>query len=320
MPTSALPDELRDLLARPNPAVMASVRRDGAPVSVATWYLLVPREQGSRSGDRFLANRDSGHKRLDHLRHDARVSLTVLDGDDWYTHVSVQGRVIELRDDEGMVDIDRISSHYTGTRTPSGTVAGSVRTSRWTAGTAGVPRSPERDSAPPDEPALGLALGHPDPTGRGPAPAGTAPRSGRHVLQADGALRGRAVADLPAVGRVRAGVGAVQEPVHPEQQGQVGWAPVLVGARPDVRGVQPRPLVGPWGRCASRWRVVAGETPTEHGGAEVGVLLPLRLQMQPVVRDGGRRLPEVHAGFPCEETAPLPRRRHEAVTLAGVEV
>lgn len=134
MPTSPLPDELRDLLARPNPAVMASVRRDGAPVSVATWYLLLPRDQEGHPVDRFLVNMDSGRKRLDHLRHDARVSLTVLDGDDWYTHVGVQGRVVELREDEGVVEIDRISSHYTGnpySARDRGRVSAYIEVDRW---------------------------------------------------------------------------------------------------------------------------------------------------------------------------------------------
>jgi PPOX class probable F420-dependent enzyme len=106
MPTSPLPDALRELLAKPNPAVIATVRPDGQPVSVATWYLV--------EDDRFLVNMDEGRNRLDHLRHDPRVSLTVLDADDWYTHVSVQGRVLELVDDAALFDIDRLSQHYTG--------------------------------------------------------------------------------------------------------------------------------------------------------------------------------------------------------------
>lgn len=126
MPTSPLPDELRTLLAKPNPAVMASLRRDGAPVSVATWYLL--------DGERFLVNLDEGRKRLDHLRHDPRVTLTVLDGEDWYTHVSVQGRVTELRDDVGLVDIDRIARHYTGKEYRNrerGRVSAYIEVDRW---------------------------------------------------------------------------------------------------------------------------------------------------------------------------------------------
>ena len=103
MPTGPLPDALRALLAKPNPAVIATVRPDGQPVSVATWYLL--------DGDRVLVNMDEGRARLDHLRHDPRVSLTALDEDGWYTHVSVRGRVVEMADLSG---IDRLAKHYTG--------------------------------------------------------------------------------------------------------------------------------------------------------------------------------------------------------------
>jgi hypothetical protein len=50
MPKTPLPQELRELLSRPNPAVITSLRPDGQPVSVATWYLL--------DGDRILVNMD----------------------------------------------------------------------------------------------------------------------------------------------------------------------------------------------------------------------------------------------------------------------
>ncbi|MCW2498946.1 MAG: class F420-dependent enzyme [Frankiales bacterium] len=102
-----LPADVREFLSHPNPAVIATVRPDGQPVSVATWYLL-------EDDDRILVNMDEGRRRLDHLRQEPRVSLTALDRDDWYTHLSVQGRVVEMREDEGLVDIDRLSTHYTG--------------------------------------------------------------------------------------------------------------------------------------------------------------------------------------------------------------
>jgi hypothetical protein len=57
---------------------------------------------------------DEGRKRLEHLERDPRVSLTALDEAGWYTHVSVQGRVVEMRDDAGLADIDRLAVHYTG--------------------------------------------------------------------------------------------------------------------------------------------------------------------------------------------------------------
>lgn len=111
MSTAPLPDDVRELLGRPNPAVITTLRPDGQPVSVATWYVL--------DGDRILVNMDEGRKRLEYLRNDPRVSLTALDEHSWYTHVSLQGRVVELVDDPDLVDIDRLSVHYTGKPYPT---------------------------------------------------------------------------------------------------------------------------------------------------------------------------------------------------------
>ena len=106
MPTPPLPDDAIGLLLQPNPAVITSNRQDGQPVSVATWYLW--------QDGRVLVNMDEGRKRLEYLRSDPRVSVTVLAAGDWYTHVSLQGRVVEVTPDEGLVDIDRLATHYTG--------------------------------------------------------------------------------------------------------------------------------------------------------------------------------------------------------------
>ena len=104
MPRPPLPDELQALLREPNPAVMASLKPDGSPLSVATWYLWEP-------DGRVLINLDHSRARLEHLRRDPRVSLTVLDNN-WYRHVSLQGRVVTIEPDEGLKDIDRLSNHY----------------------------------------------------------------------------------------------------------------------------------------------------------------------------------------------------------------
>lgn len=106
MPNPPLPDDVVALLEQPYLAVIATVRPDGQPVTVPTWYLY---EDG-----RLLVNMDEGRRRLAYLRHEPRVSLSVVDPDHWITHVSVQGRVAELVDDPGLVDIDRLSHRYLG--------------------------------------------------------------------------------------------------------------------------------------------------------------------------------------------------------------
>ncbi|MBL3664820.1 PPOX class F420-dependent oxidoreductase [Streptomyces sp. M2CJ-2] len=121
-----LPSEADDLLRRPNPCVMATLRSDGTPVSTPTWYVW---EDG-----RALISLDEGRVRLKHLRRDPRVTLTVLDEDNWYTHVTLIGRVVELKDDEGLADIDRLSRHYTGNPYPDrvrARVSAWIEVDRW---------------------------------------------------------------------------------------------------------------------------------------------------------------------------------------------
>ncbi|GAA3713718.1 PPOX class F420-dependent oxidoreductase [Streptomyces tremellae] len=106
-----LPETAVSLLRKPNPAVISTLRSDGHPVSTATWYLW-------EDDGRVLINLDEGRVRLRHLRNDPRVSLTVLAGDDWYTHVSLIGRVTGVTEDTALAGIDRLSRHYTGKEYP----------------------------------------------------------------------------------------------------------------------------------------------------------------------------------------------------------
>lgn len=106
MSKTPLPERVVEMLRLPNPAVMATLAADGRPVTVATWYLL-------EDDGRVLLGLDAKRARLKHLRADPRVSLTVL-AQDWYTHVSLQGRVVSITDDAGLRDIDRLARHYTG--------------------------------------------------------------------------------------------------------------------------------------------------------------------------------------------------------------
>jgi PPOX class probable F420-dependent enzyme len=107
VPPAPLPSELVEFLKGPHAAVVSTVRSDGAPYSAATWY---DWEDG-----RILLNMDAERLRLTHMRRDPRVAVTVVDLGDWYRAVTVLGRVVELRDDEALVDIDRLSQRYRGT-------------------------------------------------------------------------------------------------------------------------------------------------------------------------------------------------------------
>ena len=107
MTAAPLTPELVEALRKPNQCVIANVRPNGELTTAATWYEIV-------DGGQILINMDATRARMRYLKNDPRVAMTIFAGDDWYSHVSITGEVVEFRHDEGMVDIDRISTHYTG--------------------------------------------------------------------------------------------------------------------------------------------------------------------------------------------------------------
>ena len=105
-PAVPLPAEVAEFLREPHPAVVATLRADGSPHSVPTWY--------DWTDGLVLLNMDETRVRLGHLRRDPRVSLTVLDRESWYSHVSLLGRIERIEDDGDLADIDRLAVRYTG--------------------------------------------------------------------------------------------------------------------------------------------------------------------------------------------------------------
>src|SRR5258708_5140702 len=106
MPKPPLPSELDEFLTQQNPSVIASLRPDGSPHTAATWYLW--------EGGRVVVNMDESRKRLEYMRADPRVSITVLGQDDWYPHVTLRGGIVAIDPDPDLEVIDRLSRHYTG--------------------------------------------------------------------------------------------------------------------------------------------------------------------------------------------------------------
>jgi PPOX class probable F420-dependent enzyme len=100
-----LPAQVEEFLKEPNPAVIAVVRPDGFPMTVATWY---DWEDG-----RILVNMHARRARLAWMRQNPKVGVTVLSAN-WYIHVSLFGIVTSIHDDADLKDIDRLSRRYGG--------------------------------------------------------------------------------------------------------------------------------------------------------------------------------------------------------------
>jgi PPOX class probable F420-dependent enzyme len=109
MPTTPLSPAHIDFLRRPNPAVVSSLKPSGSPHSAVTWYLWDEHTGG------VVINMAASRKRLEYMRRDPRVSLTILDGADWYSFaLTLEGRVERFEPDVDLAVIDRMSIHFTG--------------------------------------------------------------------------------------------------------------------------------------------------------------------------------------------------------------
>src|SRR5690242_14932498 len=100
-----LPPEVEDFLKLPNAAVIATIRPDGFPMTVVTWY-------GWDDG-RVLVNKDARRARVGWMRANPKVRMAVFD-DDWYRHVSIFGTVMKIERDADLADMDRLATRYTG--------------------------------------------------------------------------------------------------------------------------------------------------------------------------------------------------------------
>ena len=92
-----LPTDLAQFLAQPRIAVLATVRRDGAPATTACWYDL--------QDGKILITMYADARRLPNIKQDPRVAMTIV-GDDPYQHVSLAGQVVHLVVDRGGGHVD----------------------------------------------------------------------------------------------------------------------------------------------------------------------------------------------------------------------
>lgn len=106
MPPVPVPPEVDEFLAKPNPAVIATVSPTGAPHTAATWY---DWEDG-----RVFLNMDAERLRLRYMRENPAVALTVLASADWYRQITLLGKVVSIEDDPDLSGIDRLAIRYSG--------------------------------------------------------------------------------------------------------------------------------------------------------------------------------------------------------------
>ena len=111
MPAAPVPPEVAEFLRKPNHAVVATLQPNGSPHLAVTWFDVD--EDG-----RILLSMDEDRLRLRNMREDPRVSVSVIDNENFYWQVTLNGRVVSLVEDEDLADIDRLARRYIGSDYP----------------------------------------------------------------------------------------------------------------------------------------------------------------------------------------------------------
>jgi PPOX class probable F420-dependent enzyme len=106
-----LPDDVRSLLDAPNYVHLSTLRADGSP---RNWVVWVDVED-----DHVLVCTGTAALKAKDMMRDPRVSISVNDLANPYRMAALQGRVVEVRNDEDSRYMDPISVKYTGAPFPS---------------------------------------------------------------------------------------------------------------------------------------------------------------------------------------------------------
>jgi PPOX class probable F420-dependent enzyme len=106
-----IPAAVRELLDAPNYVHLSTLRRDGTPRNWVVWV-------GLEGEHVLVCTTDFSWKAKD-MRRDPRVAMSIVDLENPYRMASLQGRVVEVRPDEGCRFMDPISLKYTNAPFPS---------------------------------------------------------------------------------------------------------------------------------------------------------------------------------------------------------
>jgi PPOX class probable F420-dependent enzyme len=114
-----LSDKARQLVARPVVASLTTLNADGSPQITPLWIEM--------DGDDLLFNTAESRIKAHNVHRDPRVAVSVIDPDDPYNVVAVQGKVVDITTDGADEHIDSLAKKYLGVDTYPNRQEGEVR-------------------------------------------------------------------------------------------------------------------------------------------------------------------------------------------------
>jgi hypothetical protein len=106
----AIPEELVYLVSTNVPAHVSLTEADGSLVTHIMWV--------DYDGEHILTSSPIGSYKSRALRQRPSLAISVVDAADPWRRLSISGRVTEIRDDEGLAFINKLSQRYVGAPYP----------------------------------------------------------------------------------------------------------------------------------------------------------------------------------------------------------
>jgi PPOX class probable F420-dependent enzyme len=103
---AAIPAEADHLLEGQHFAHIATLKEDGSPQVSPVWI--------DRDGDLITFNTAEGRLKTDNLKRDPRVAISIVNQDNPYEHLLVQGKVVDITTDGADENIDALAKRYMG--------------------------------------------------------------------------------------------------------------------------------------------------------------------------------------------------------------
>lgn len=97
---------VKKLFEGPNFAHLSTLMRDGSPQVTPVWVDL--------DGERILVNTAEGRVKPRNVRGDPRVSISIINQQNPYSHAAVRGRVVDITHEGADAHIDKLAKKYLG--------------------------------------------------------------------------------------------------------------------------------------------------------------------------------------------------------------
>jgi PPOX class probable F420-dependent enzyme len=106
MATNGIPGNFLDLFEKKAFANLATLNSDGSPQVTPVWV--------DFDGSNIIVNTARGRVKDRNLRREPRVAISMLDPENPYRYLGIQGRVVEMTEQGADAHIDKMAKKYLG--------------------------------------------------------------------------------------------------------------------------------------------------------------------------------------------------------------